>query len=68
MTLDQINARFVELSKMEEEARISLANTQANLNAIIGAKQDCQYWLNEIGKEVIPAAPEIEIIPPTEGE
>jgi len=41
ITKEAIEKRLVELQK-------ELEQTQANGNAIIGAMQDCRYWLAEL--------------------
>jgi hypothetical protein len=44
----EVNARFVELKKMEQECIAAIQTKQADLNAILGAQQDCQFWLGKI--------------------
>lgn len=39
-----------DLEKRIEMLRKELEQAKANLNAIDGAIQDCQYWLNEIAR------------------
>ena len=41
MTKEEIEARIVELKKLHTEAL-------ANLNAIGGAIQDCEFWLKRV--------------------
>jgi len=43
MDKELINQRLLELEKLKLEA-------YANLNAVVGAIQDCQYWLNVLEK------------------
>lgn len=43
MDKEKINARLAELEKARQQ-------TLANLNAIIGAIQECNYWLAEADK------------------
>ncbi len=59
-----IEARFKEYEAMKQqcgvvisEAQALIAQKSADLNAIEGAMQDCQYWL---GKCVQMAVPEAE--------
>jgi hypothetical protein len=44
MTREQIEARLVELRKESEQL-------VANINAISGAIQDCEYWLAQLDAE-----------------
>jgi hypothetical protein len=44
MTKESIEQRKIELQKQLEQ-------TQATGNAIVGAIQDCDYWLTELSKE-----------------
>lgn len=44
MSKEAIEKRLAELQK-------ELDQVQANGNALIGAIQDCQYWLSEIEKK-----------------
>lgn len=46
--IKKINARFAELKKMEQDCIAALQGKQADLNAILGAQQDCQYWLTQV--------------------
>lgn len=46
--IKKINARFIELTNMEKDCVAKLQGNQADLNAILGAKQDCQYWLAHV--------------------
>lgn len=62
--IKKINARFVELTKMEQDCIAVLQGKQADLNAILGAKQDCQYWLAQVTSGA--AAP--TFVPDTSGE
>lgn len=62
MTPELINARFVELQKMETERiqsiqqlQQNLQQAQADLNSISGAKIDCQYWLQRVAATASPA-------------
>lgn len=62
MTPELINARFVELQKMEAERiqsiqqlQANLQQAQADLNSINGAKIDCQYWLAQVAATASPA-------------
>jgi hypothetical protein len=43
ITKDAINSRVAELVKKEQELR-------SELNAVIGAIQDCGYWLAQLDK------------------
>jgi hypothetical protein len=43
---DIINIRLKDLVTQSE-------NLRANLNAIAGAIQDCEYWLSELEKEEV---------------
>lgn len=62
--IKRINARFIELTKMEQDCIAALQGKQADLNAILGAKQDCQYWL----AQVTSGASTPIFIPNTDGE
>lgn len=69
MTPELINARFIELNKSEQDAqqRLAVAQQQANqaqadIHAINGAKQDCQYWLQQAGQQA--ALPNVPATPP----
>lgn len=53
MNPEKINARYLELSKQEADLQAAIVQNQANLNAVIGAKQDCQYWLSQIAEAAI---------------
>jgi hypothetical protein len=55
ITKDSINSRAAELGKREQELR-------SELSAVIGAIQDCGYWLAQVDKpdEVLHAAQEID--------
>lgn len=44
MTEELIKARIAELMAQAEQMR-------ANLNALSGAIQDCEYWLEQVKKE-----------------
>ena len=44
MTKEAIEKRIEELKKQLEQV-------QANGNALIGAIQDCEYWLKELEKQ-----------------
>jgi hypothetical protein len=57
ITLEQLEARIVELQKQKEI-------TLGDLNAIDGAIQDCQYWRNQLNSEV---SSETSVLP-VEGE
>ena len=54
ITKDSINSRAAELVKREQELR-------SELSAVIGAIQDCGYWLAQVDKpyEALDAAQEI---------
>lgn len=62
--IKEINARFVELTAMEKDCVAVLQGKQADLNAILGAKQDCQYWLQKVTAMIPPPA----FIPDTTGQ
>lgn len=62
--IKKINERFVELTKMEQDCIAALQGKQADLNAILGAKQDCQYWL----AQVTSGASTPTFVPNTNGE
>ncbi len=47
-----INDRFAELKTMEQDAVKIIQGKQADLNAILGAQQDCQYWLARVADSV----------------
>lgn len=58
MNKEQIEARIQELTTKEQKQMQVASQVQANLSAIHGAKQDCQYWLSKLGAqtpETIPA-------------
>lgn len=60
--IQKINTRFAELKKMEQDCVTVIQGKQADLNAILGAQQDCQYWLTQVTSgAAIP-----EFIPNTE--
>jgi hypothetical protein len=44
ITKDSINSRISELVKREQELR-------SELSAVIGAIQDCGYWVSQVDKE-----------------
>jgi hypothetical protein len=44
MTREQIEARLAELRK-------ELEQVYANVNAYLGAIQDCEYWLAQLDEE-----------------
>ena len=53
MTPEKINARFKELCEMEEKLKAEIEVRRADLIAVNGAKQDCQFWLSEVAKSVV---------------
>jgi hypothetical protein len=58
ITKDSVTARKNEL----DQQRLNLI---ANLNAVVGAQQDCEYWLQKLDEEELAAgagAPPIDII------
>ncbi len=60
MNADQIKARIAEYEAMEKVANHNIATEQANLSAINGAKQDCQFWLAKLSEEtVVVNAPQL---------
>ena len=58
-----INARFAELTKMEADCQQGVLGKQADLNAIVGAKMDCQYWLSQVPTLMTPPT----FVPDTNG-
>lgn len=59
MNPELINARVKELNAIEDQARKILSDAERvaqeqrnNLIAIEGAKQDCNYWLERLAKDV----------------
>ncbi len=55
MNAEQINARFLELTKFEEEQQKIITQATSNLAAVSGAKQDCQYWLSKVAEDAVSA-------------
>lgn len=62
MTPEALSTRFAELQKMEDQVKTyiiklqaDLSQSQANLNAIQGAKSECQNWLSQIAQANPPA-------------
>lgn len=51
----KINDRMIQLKDMEKQCIQVLQGKQADLNAIIGAQQDCQYWLSQVTEVALPA-------------
>jgi len=49
MNKEALEKRIGELTSVEQQLHKQMAEVQANLNATLGAKQDCQFWLNAIG-------------------
>lgn len=69
--IKEVNTRFAELTKMEQDCVAAIQGKQADLNAILGAKQDCQFWLQKIatmGQAVAPAASAPAFVPDTTGQ
>ena len=62
--IKEVNARFAELTKMEQECVAVIQQKQADLNCILGAKQDCQFWLNKImqSAELVPTVTAQDIV------
>ncbi len=54
MTKDKIETRLQALQKDFETARRNFEIARANVDAIAGAIQDCQYWLSELEPESTP--------------
>lgn len=54
MNKEQIEQRIAELAVMEQQL---IQKSQADLSAINGAKQDCQFWLVKIEQGTV-AVPE----------
>jgi len=46
MTVDDIKARLQQLQNQQ-------AHLQANLNAVDGAMQECEYWLDRVQEKRI---------------
>lgn len=54
--VQKINTRMLELKQMEKDCIQILQTKQADLNAILGAQQDCQYWLAQVTGSALPTA------------
>lgn len=54
--VQKINTRILELKQMEKDCIQMLQTKQADLNAILGAQQDCQYWLSQVAGPALPVA------------
>jgi len=50
MTKDQILNRIGEYNQQIQRLENVISQTYADLNALKGAKQDCEYWLQETAK------------------
>ena len=48
MTREDVEARIVELQKLHDQA-------VANMNALRGAIQDCEFWLQRMAHEIGPS-------------
>ena len=56
MNSETLVARLEELKQMERQL-------MANLNAVSGAQQECQYWLELLSKPAESKADECDSIP-----
>jgi len=58
MTREDVEARIVELQKLHDQA-------VANMNALRGAIQDCEFWLSRLNAEpeVAPSPPKLVTTP-----
>lgn len=55
MNREQIETRIKEITVVETNAQQQLVNAQRTLDACLGAREDCQYWLAKT--EVAPEIP-----------
>ncbi len=62
MNYDTVKERLIGLMNAEAEALQQVEQAQAELYAIRGAKQDCEYWLQVMTPEVegLPEGVEVE--------
>lgn len=52
MNKKSIEQRLAELVAMEQQVTQNIQKAQADLSAINGAKQDCQFWLAKLSAEL----------------
>lgn len=71
MNKEEIDKRIAEYDAMEQQLNVTvsesqktMAQAQANLTAVSGAKQDCQYWLAKIEEKESSATPEVDEFKP----
>ena len=48
MDLKSLNERLADLQQGAENLNMTLERTKANLQATLGAIQECQYWINQL--------------------
>jgi septal ring factor EnvC (AmiA/AmiB activator) len=45
---EELEKRLEQLKVEQAQVQANLVQLQANLNAYLGAIQDCEYWINQL--------------------